>query len=377
MCRANPTSPPAALAVALAVALVLLLAAVPAAAQSAEPRVLASQPPGSRTLIVGTKDAPPFSMKDENGVWSGLSIDLWRMIATDLELPFELHETDLPGLIAGLEDGSLDVSVAALTVTAAREQRIDFTHPFYSSGLGIAVSTASEGRWPAVLRQLLSLDLLKAVLGLGGLLLAIGALVWLAERRRNPEQFGPGAKGLGDGFWWSAVTMTTVGYGDKAPATLWGRAVGLVWMFASIVLISGFTAAIASALTVASLAGPVSGPNDLPDARVATLPRSTSDDYLVERGIRGIEYPTVEEAAAAVAAGEADAAVYDAPILRYLAARGSLRGSLQVLPDTFEPQIYAFGLPADSPLREALNQSLLRHTEGDAWAQLVQRYQGH
>jgi len=57
--------------------------------------------------------------------------------------------------------------------------------------------------------------------------------------------------------------MTTVGYGDKAPVTLAGRVVGLLWMPASIILISGFTAAIASALTVGQLDHSISGLDDL------------------------------------------------------------------------------------------------------------------
>ena len=38
-------------------------------------------------------------------------------------------------------------------------------------------------------------------------------------------------------FWWAAVTMTTVGYGDKTPVTTGGRIVGLVWMFTSVIVI--------------------------------------------------------------------------------------------------------------------------------------------
>merc|ERR1740121_3098534 len=39
-------------------------------------------------------------------------------------------------------------------------------------------------------------------------------------------------------FWWSMVTMTTVGYGDMAPKTLMGRTIGCFGMISGIVLIS-------------------------------------------------------------------------------------------------------------------------------------------
>ena len=110
------------------------------------------------------------------------------------------------------------------------------------------------------------------MLALGLVLLIVGVLIWLFERRRNPEQFGGSvSEGIGNGFWWSAVTMTTVGYGDKAPVSTAGRALGLVWMFVSIITISGFTAAIASSVTVNKLQTRINGVADLPRVNVGSV----------------------------------------------------------------------------------------------------------
>jgi polar amino acid transport system substrate-binding protein len=92
--------------------------------------------------------------------------------------------------------------------------------------------------------QFVSFPLLKVVTALGLVLLVVGALIWACERRQNPQHFGGNAKGVLSGFWWAAVTMTTVGYGDKVPVTIGGRIIGLLWMFTAIILISGFTASI-------------------------------------------------------------------------------------------------------------------------------------
>lgn len=329
-----------------------------------------------RPLVIGTKHAPPFAIRSPDGTWSGLSIELWREIAEELQVPYELREADLEGLLAGLADGSFDVVAAALTVTSEREARIDFSHPFQSSGLGIAVAAGGGSGWVTVLRRVFSIELLQVVGALLLVLLAAGVLVWLFERRRNPEQFGgQGARGIGAAFWWSAVTMTTVGYGDKAPVTVGGRIVGVLWMFAGVILISSFTAAITSSLTVAQLEAPVQGPEDLPDARVGTVPGSTSAAYLQRRGIPGRPFPAVEQALAALAAGEVDAVVYDAPILLYLARHGREKG-LRVLPETFERQDYALGLPSGSPFREPLNRALLSRISRPAWRQVEERYLG-
>jgi ABC-type amino acid transport substrate-binding protein len=169
--------------------------------------------------------------------------------------------------------------------------------------------------------------------------------------------------------------MTTVGYGDKAPQTVGGRAIALIWMFAAIILISGFTAAITSTLTVGELESQIHGPEDLPGLRVTTVAGSTSEKYLNSQFIDCITYQSLDDAVYALVDGEADAAVYDAPILRYL-AHTRYRGRMRVLPGVFERQDYGFVLPAGSELREPINQELLRVIGEPDWRRLLERYLG-
>ena len=206
------------------------------------------------------------------------------------------------------------------------------------------------------------------------LLLGVGLLVWMAERRANPEQFGGNpVRGLGNGFWFSAVTMTTVGYGDKAPVSPLGRVLTLVWMFASIIIISFFTGAIASAFTTSQLDGRIDGPSDLPSARIGVVAGSAGAASLLERGARTTRFETVPEGLAALAAGELDAFVHDEPILRYHLERAHV-DELQVLEATFEPQPYAIALPPGSTLREEINRGLLETISADDWGEVVEGY---
>ena len=129
-----------------------------------------------KLLVVGTKVVTPFVMKTTTGEWTGISIDLWKEIASALDLSYEFRELDLQGLLAGVTDGSLNVAVAALTITSEREERFDFTHPFLTSGLGIAISGQKGSPWWTVLRKFLSLAFLKVVATLALVLLGGGGI---------------------------------------------------------------------------------------------------------------------------------------------------------------------------------------------------------
>ena len=327
------------------------------------------------SLAVGTKIAPPFVI-DRNGDLSGIAIDLWREIARALDLDYGVQPTELETLLDQVETGTVAVAAGALSVTAEREHRIDFTHPFYSSGLAIAVPMQGSGNpWIAAAKRFVSPGFFSVVLGLAALLFLVGGLVWYFEHRHNEEFEGATRAGLGAGFWWAAVTMTTVGYGDKSPRTLGGRLVALVWMFASIILISSFTAAIATSLTVTELEAEVTGPEDLAGARVATVSGSASEAYLRGQRAKPVAFTDLAQALTAVAEGRALAAVYDAPLLQYEINQG-FSDTLRVLPGVFERQDYAFALPSGSALREPINRALLEVLADGRWEEIRYGYLG-
>ncbi len=328
-------------------------------------------------IIVGTKEAPPFSMKGRDGTWSGITIDLWRQIAENLELDYEFREYDLAGLLNALEQGTVDAGVAALTITAEREKKFDFSHAFHSSGLGIASRPGRHNTWLVVFDRFFSLAFVKVVSTLTLVLLAVGLLVWMFERKKNAEQFGGKAlNGIGSAFWWSAVTMTTVGYGDKAPQTLGGRLVGLIWMFTAIIVISGFTAAITSTLTVSQIQPTIKSVNDLHRLSVGTVGMSTSAAYLDHQHIPFLSFDDPGKAMQALAAGNVEAVVYDAPMLRYIATQ-KLENKVVVLPIFFEKQQYGIGLPEGSAIREPVNRQILSIISQAAWQDLLYSYLGN
>lgn len=346
-------------------------------AQSAQTDTPANTPTPAEKLKVATKVAPPFAMQAEDGRWTGIAVELIESIAHDLnrEIVWKRVETS-EDLVTAVEKQSVDMGAAAVSITAAREAKVDFSYPYYDSGLSIAVvRNRSSGFWD-IMKALGSPAFLTTVSMLGLLLLITGAVMWAMERKGNSQQFPKKPiEGIANGFWWSAVTMTTVGYGDKAPVTPLGRAIAVIWMFAALILTAVFTAQLTASLTLEGISGPVSGPRDLPNARVGIVAKSATADYFHQRfiGTRGFE--DVAAGLKAVEVGSIDAFVHDEPILRY-AALHNFAGRVQLLDQIFEPQSYGIVLPSRSPLREPVNRSLLTILESDRWSTIRRRYLG-
>ena len=81
------------------------------------------------------------------------------------------------------------------------------------------------------------------VAGTAVMALGLGALAVL-----DAEQDASGANitTFGDALWWSATTVTTVGYGDLFPVTTTGRLVAVALMLVGIACIGAITAGVAA-----------------------------------------------------------------------------------------------------------------------------------
>jgi polar amino acid transport system substrate-binding protein len=353
-------------ALSLVFACLLVLSVTPAAAQVS----------GDRELIIATKEAAPFAMKAADGSWTGISIDLWRRICDQLQLRYRfVEDPTVPGLLEGTAQRKYDAAVAALTITAERERMVDFSQPFYLSGLGIAVPSAPPSAWTLIAHTVGSFGFVQAILALVGLAAGVGILVWLFERRHN-EDFGGGpVKGLGTSIWWSAETMTQASTGYLAPRTLPGRMLAIVWMAASVIAIAVFTAAVTSTLTTRKLQGLVSGVNDLATVRVGVLGGSATTTFLDERRIRYQVFATPQDGLDALKAGTLDAFVYDKPLLAWI-VRQHFASSAAMLEFSFDEQMYGIALPLGSSLRKPVDVAVLETTQSEWWRQTLFRYLG-
>jgi ABC-type amino acid transport substrate-binding protein len=331
----------------------------------------------NQKITVGTKIAEPFVIKNSDGKLTGISFELWNKISDKLNIEYEVKTYDLEGLIDAVSKNEVDIAVSPLTITAEREKILDFTHSYTTTGLSIAIENNPKSSVLNILKNVFSKEFISVVFLIFMVLLLVGFLVWLFERKKNKDQFGDGiTKGLGSSFWWAAVTMTTVGYGDKAPQTVGGRIIALVWMFAGLIMISGFTAAIASALTVDQLDFDINGLSDLHNVRVGTVKNSSSEGFLSENGINYITFESVNNGMEGVTKNKIDAFVYDAPILKYFVKSHNISNQIKILPVILNPINYGFALPTGSNLREPVNRILLKEINSKEWNNIINSYLG-
>jgi len=371
--RGPSHAPRLAFLVALSLSFVAAAAAqTPDAGPSPTPAVAPRERPPLRVVYAGS---PPFvSPGDDAG---GLSIDVWTTIADRAGLTYQLTRApSVAGALAAVARGEAEVAVGPISITAERARRLRFTQPYFQSRIGILAAERSAGVWaraaPVVTRVFAgaSLALLLCLMG-------VGTVIWLLERRRNPDQFpSHPVPGIANGVWFALVTMTTVGYGDRAPVSVGGRVVTGFWMLVALVTTTSLTAGVASAFTVFQLGtASVQDAGDLRGRPVAVVQGTTGAAFARERGARAMAAADFTEAVAQVTDGRAIALVHDRPILQhYLASHPD--STLQLAPAAYAPQGYGFALADDDERLRRLDVALLSAHEEGVLARITQRWLG-
>jgi polar amino acid transport system substrate-binding protein len=280
----------------------------------------------------------------------------------------------LEELINGTAAHRLDTSIAAITVTAERAESVDFTQPYYSTGLGIAVRRISVFNWLSLAKGLFSLSLLEMLGLLVAAAILVGCMVWVIEHGHTEHFSGGIRQGLGSSLMWSARTLTQA-MPEKGPTTLLGRIIAVTWYAAAVTSVAVFTAGLTAYFTTHQLEGYVRGVQDLYSARVGTVFDTSAADYLGAKRIKFQAFPSAEAGLKAIRDGSVDAFVYDKPLMSWLVL-ARYAGSLQVLDADFDQQNNAIALPINSPLREPIDRTMLQILRTQWWRNMTSRYLG-
>ena len=237
--------------------------------------------PGSEVAVrVVVYDVAPYGWVGRDGLFYGLSVELWRRVAEHLHLTYRLTLVpQMDVILTGLERGQFDAAIGAITITPGRLARVDFSYPTHRSGVAVAFPKEA-GPIAAVLSYGAGVrELSFLIVVILALLLLIGVLMWTFERpRRNATELSDSSvTTLNEGIYWAVVTMTTVGYGDKTPKTPVGRFIAVLWMLGSLALISLLSTSLVAHMTADRVeAGQMPRNGDLEGKRLAAVADSSA-----------------------------------------------------------------------------------------------------
>jgi polar amino acid transport system substrate-binding protein len=323
-------------------------------------------------LRVAVVPLEPFVARDGDRA-DGMYVEIWKRVADGLGRPTEFVWVDaFADLLPAVATGRADVAVAPLGLTSDREAKYDFSTAVLRSGPKLGVSKRLSAK-KSILGALFSADIGRLLLGGLFVLVVLAHVIWLVERnvpseadhfrRRYPH-------GVWDGFWWAAVTIATVGYGDKAPRSVRGRLVGLLAITCSLFMVGAFVSEVTTTLGSRSTKLAVNSLNDARRHKVGALEGSTFMTYLTAQGVTARGYPTQLALFEAVDKREVDVIVANPYALQVVGPRYGVVPVGDVLYEEF----VAFGLAQGSPLREQINAQLAALQSTGAVSAIVNRW---
>lgn len=87
----------------------------------------------------------PFEMMDsETGEMIGFDMDIINAVAERAGFEVNLTTMEFSGIIPAVQTGSQEIAIAGTTITEERAQVVDFSDPYYDSGLQIIVRANNE-----------------------------------------------------------------------------------------------------------------------------------------------------------------------------------------------------------------------------------------
>ena len=82
--------------------------------------------------VEGGQDVKPWVLNDQNEL-SGVAVDLTRAISKQIGVPIEYQPMIFADLIPAVDSGKIDVIATNMAITPEREQKVDFSSPYYNA----------------------------------------------------------------------------------------------------------------------------------------------------------------------------------------------------------------------------------------------------
>ncbi len=310
------------------------------------------------TLRVGIAGSSPFVIDTTTD--TGISLEIWDALAEKMQWQYrKVYFEDVPQALTAIEQGAIDAIAGPVSITSERAEKVSFTQPYFQSSLSILSRQDEFSLWQRI-APFFTKKFFIAVCIFLFILAIVGAMLWLAERKENKEQFtDKPLSGILNGMWCAIVTMTTTGYGDVTPKTLGGRAIASIWMVTSLIFATTMIAGIASTVTLTGLStSTIKTSEELRSKPVAVIKGSPAEDFLRDHGGNAIYSEDMDQCISLLIAKKVDAVLYDRPQLQYYLQQHPST-NLVLSAGEFDRQGYGFAFPVEDTLLHQINISLL------------------
>ena len=332
--------------------------------------------PSTTEIKVAVYQAPPFVFK-EKGKLRGFDIDLVKWISkqNNWKPKFQMVES-FTDLIPSLEANS-DIAITNMTINKKREEIVDFSHPYLTSGLGILIGNEDEvdkGSRFLIAYGDLAFRIAKTFGLLILVIIAMGTMLWLMDRgSKNAGIPDDPKKGIPAGIWCAFATASTVGYGDVTPHRWSGKLSAMVIFVVGTLVIGSVVGMIASEAVEQKLLTGISGPKDLKGKAVGVIAGSTAVEASKRVGAQIVEFENIDKAFIALLNKDLSAIVYDEPRLNYYTSKNG-KGKVHLAEHSFASQNYGIALKHRSELIERINQGILEAQETGVINDLKNKY---
>ncbi|MGO1521720.1 MAG: transporter substrate-binding domain-containing protein [Sphingobacterium sp.] len=337
--------------------------------------VSAQETDTSSRLKIGVHLSPPFVM-ESGGQLTGMTIEFWEALAKELNLSYTYQKVStFRELVQGAQTGQFDVAVSNLTITRERAMRIDFTQPWYDSGLRVMIDQNQKTGFFDVISGLDSAGHLRTYAWLALVILVTTLLLTFFDRKfdKNFPQAWP--DGLAESFY-QVMSITTSGKTTRKNLFGWkGKIFSALWLVCGVAVLAYVTSSVTSVMTTMSLTNQVYSVADLSRKNVGVVSGTISEEYAQRLRLHRISYRDIDEAVAALLDGKIAAIIDDAPILEYY-VRKHPEETVAVVGPIFKPDKYGFGLKSGSELTQPLTVEILAAQERGLIADLHRKYFG-
>ncbi|XP_034946070.1 uncharacterized protein [Chelonus insularis] len=329
----------------------------------------------------------------------GLTIDLLILVARELNFRYDLYVAHdglfgrrnglngtWNGVVGELLAGNAQLAFAPLSVSARRAEVIDFTTPYFFSGVSFLAAPKvnsdisllafllpfSPGLWIAIFT---SLNITAMAVAAYEWFSPFGLNPWGRQRSKNFS--------IASALWvmWGLLCGHLVAF--KAPKSWPNKVLINVWGGFSVIFVASYTANIAALIADLFFHSAVNNYHDrsLLSQKVGA-PRASAAEYYVQRAnhhlsshIARFSISNVAEGVERLRNGSLDILIADTPILDYYRATDD-GCRLEKIGDTINEDTYAVALTKGHPLKESISRVIANYTSNGMLDILQEKWYG-